>query len=352
MINDKKLNQEGGEDSTNIQAETVNITHTGLTYLDAKEIALDVFKSNFLQLSKDAADVAKERAEHLVDNFLQKLKETSPDKIENIKDPDIQYAIYTAQKECARSGEKELEEILADILIERISENTPLKKIILNESIGIISKLTNQQLDVLTLIFLIQCNTEIIISNKENLLEYLQSHYTPFIENLTKDKSCFLHLEYAGCCSTITMDLHKLSEIFLRRYRHLFSMGFSLQHFKDITNNDDSLLSLITPCLNNSDLFQLNITDNQELKDIVVNKLLKGHDIYNKISTLSRTTTMRNKDIEDELIIQIPQIKNLFDTWISSYMCAMNPTSVGIAIACFNLKQKTGIKLDLTNWIK
>ena len=54
MINDRNLKQEGGEQSTNFQGQTVKVYH-GITYTDAKEIALDVFKTNFIHLKNEAA---------------------------------------------------------------------------------------------------------------------------------------------------------------------------------------------------------------------------------------------------------------------------------------------------------
>ena len=47
MINNKNLKQEGGEKSTNLQGQNVNI-YNGISYADAKEIFQDLFKSNFL----------------------------------------------------------------------------------------------------------------------------------------------------------------------------------------------------------------------------------------------------------------------------------------------------------------
>lgn len=55
-----------------------------------------------------------------------------------------------------------------------------------------------------------------------------------------------------------------------------------------------------------------------------------------------------NKFLEDLL----PEMKNFIETWKESYMCAMNPTSVGTALAHINLRRKAGIKLELGVWIK
>ena len=64
--------QKSGDSSLNIQAEQITITK-GLSYEEAKSIALDVFKSNFYQLSGIAKDIAQKRAEEITNTFLDEL---------------------------------------------------------------------------------------------------------------------------------------------------------------------------------------------------------------------------------------------------------------------------------------
>ncbi len=193
MFGKKNLKQEGGKDSTNLQGQNV-VINNGINYSDAKEIALDVFKSNFLELSQTAAFVAKQRAEELVDEFLKKVVEKDPTKIDKIQDPDIQYAIFTAQKEYARSGEKDLEEMLVNILLERIDENSQsLKKIVLNESLEILPKLTNSQLDILTIVFLTHETHNHNVINKQTFKNYLETYFLPFINELSLNNATYKH---------------------------------------------------------------------------------------------------------------------------------------------------------------
>ena len=66
--------QKSGSQSINIQARNIQ---TGLTYSDARKIALDVFNDNFVKLSKVAADTAKKRAEEITGKILNRLKENN-----------------------------------------------------------------------------------------------------------------------------------------------------------------------------------------------------------------------------------------------------------------------------------
>lgn len=352
MINDKNLKQEGGEKSTNLQGQNVNV-YNGISYSDARDIALDVFKSNFLELSQNAATLAKERAEHLVDEFLKKMEQTKAEKIDRIQDPDMQYALFSAQKEYARSGEKDMEDMLVSILMERIEENTQsLKKIVLNEALEIVPKLTDQQLDILTIIFLIQDTRNHNVNNKESLKNYIETYFVPFTKNLTKEKSCYKHLEYSGCCGTIGIAQDNLSQFFLNNYKGVFSKGFTEDDFNAITKGNKKLNSLLMPCINDSSLFQLNALTEEVLRTAVVEKLNESEQLFNQLKGLFNRSTMNVSEANDYLISIVPSMEEFIDTWKNSYMCAMNPTSVGTALAYINLKRKAGIELDLGIWIK
>lgn len=352
MINDKNLKQEGGDNSTNLQGQNVTI-YNGISYTDARNIALDVFKTNFLELSQNAADLAKQRAEHLVDEFLKKLETEKPEKIEKIEDPDMQYALFSAQKEFARSGEKDMEEMLVSILLERIEENSQsLKKIVLNEALEIVPKLTDQQLDILTLVFLIQDTKNNNINNKESLLNYLKSYFLPFIKNLTKEKSCYKHLEYSGCCGTIGIAQDNLSQYFINNYEGVFSKGFEKEKFEEISKDNPSINSLLIPCLTDNTKFQLNALTEDVLRSKTVDKLGATETVFNRLKNLFKSSTMNVEEANKFLEDLLPEMKNFIETWKESYMCAMNPTSVGTALAYINLRRKAGIKLDLGIWIK
>lgn len=126
MIKDQVQKQQAGNSSTNLQGQSIMI-HQGISYSDAKEIALDVYKANFLQLSQDAAELARARAEEITDNFLTKLKKENEAAVIEMSKPGMQAALFEAQKQYAKTGDKNLEGLLVDILVERAS--TPERNI-------------------------------------------------------------------------------------------------------------------------------------------------------------------------------------------------------------------------------
>ena len=140
MINDRVQKQEAGDGSTNLQGQSI-VIHQGISYADAREIALDVYKANFIQLSQEAADLARQRATELTDDFLQKLKADNESAVASMSTPGMQAAIYEAQKQYAKTGDKNLEGLLVDILVERAATSERnIKQIVLDESLSVASR--------------------------------------------------------------------------------------------------------------------------------------------------------------------------------------------------------------------
>ena len=122
MVKDHIQKQEGGDNSTNLQAKNITINH-GLSYADACDIALDIYHSNFIKLSESAASIASERAISFSEKFLTELYQNSPDAAVSFETPALQSALYNAQKEYAKSGEQFLSDTLCNLLIERAKDN-------------------------------------------------------------------------------------------------------------------------------------------------------------------------------------------------------------------------------------
>lgn len=250
-----KQSQKTGDSSVNIQAENININR-GLTYDDVKSISKDVFHENFYNLSNVAAETATERAEELTNRFLETLKERNPEALQNAENPDLQYAIFTAQKEYARTGDQELGEILVDILVDRFKEpDRNILQIVLNESLQITPKLTKDQLSTLSIIFSLKYTKHRKIEDLSSLNHYIDYRISPFVDDLTIKNSCYQHLEYTGCGS-ISIGQTKIGTIFRNNYQGLFSKGFAESETETIITDNPSAQSMFIPCLHNAQLLQ------------------------------------------------------------------------------------------------
>lgn len=255
------MKQKGGKDSTNYQAET--ITFEGVSASEVRDIALDIFKANFLDLSQQASELASTRAEILVNDFLNKLEKQNPKGIEQLKKPDMQYALFEAQKEYARTGDVNLEKMLIEVLVERTKETNPkLKEIILDESLKVLPKLTQQQMDILSIAFLLK-RVSFNITDHERCLEELLSIYNELLKPFTpleliNNNITFNHLEYTGV-ATISLAQVSFEELLFDRLPNNFTK-INKEEFNSIINRNNPILKNIKDIWNNTELKRLEIT--------------------------------------------------------------------------------------------
>jgi hypothetical protein len=341
--------QKSGDNSVNIQAGgNVNF---GLTYQDAKQIALDVFEQNFFQLVGVANEVATQRAEEITEEFLKELQKRNPEGIKCAQDPDFQYALFTAQKEYARSGNKDLEGILVDLLVDRTkAPEESLQKIVLNEAINVVPKLTKEQIAVLHIAFVIRYVIDEDIVSLERLAKHFEDAISPFLPFLPKDDITFQHLQYTGC-GFIRSDLSKVHELFRGHYPKLFSKGIEGTKLKEALG--DYPPEFVIPCLHNENLLQFN-TDNGIGLIILLQKygLAPKPKDFIFYENLYKELLMNDEEIETALMKVHADFVNLLIMWDNTHLGKILLTSVGIAIAHANYCRITGSTSPLSLWIK
>ncbi len=349
MINDKNLKQEGGEKSTNLQGQNVNI-YNGISYSDAKEIFNDLFKSNFLQLKHEAADVAQQRAEEITGKFLVDLNIKSPESIKEFKEPAMQDALFTAQKEFAKSGDSDLGDLLVDILVDRAQTNTRnMLQLVLDESLKIAPSLTVEQLDTLSLNFLL-IRTRSSPRDFNGLTAMIKRDIEPFVINLLSDDNNYNYLEFHRCGHVRTGGFGNLENNWIRAYKGLFSKGISMEEIEKILGEKNNFSSLIMPCFHDQSLYQISTID-EEVLDQEMIKMNVPDSVKPKFKQVFNQSTMEGNEVKDLLIKTNPCMEKVFETWNNSRFKNFEVSSVGIAIAHANFRRRTGRTLDLSIWI-
>lgn len=336
--------QKSGDNSYNIQGQNVMI---GVSATEARQIAMDVFEANFYRISELAANKAKERAEKLLDNYLSKIEAEKPSVLSETQNPDMQYAIFTAQKEFARTGDDELGELLVQLLVERTKEDKRnLVQVVLNESLEVAPKLMPDQMDVLSIVFLLKYTGYNGMTSLKSIGSYIDKFIIPFIQNLNKKRSTYQHLEFASC-GNISIGETKIENIFLNTYPGLFCKGLSEEQIKSIPENARDIL---IPCLHSPEKLQISALNNDVLDNILKQKLLSNED-REIIKKLFLTERMSEIEVKEFLLQLRPGLFALFDVWDNSSMKNMTLTSVGITIAHANIQRRIGEKFDLSIWI-
>jgi hypothetical protein len=350
MLN-KEQAQAVGDGSTALQAGgNVVITQVGLSYTEVRDVALDVFRSNFYQLAGPAMETAKARATEITEDFLKKLQAEHPDGFKKGQDPDFQHALFTVQKEYARTGDKDLGDLLVDLLVDRSKQDQrDILQIVLNESLATAPKLTETQLSVLAIIFLFRYTQNQGIGNHDLLAKYFDQHVLPFSERLVKNPSCYQHLEFTGCGS-IQMGEISLEQVLEQTYQGQFLKGFEASEIqtRDVTVGMDSRFFI--PCLNNPAKFQVRANNRKTLEQSIDANAISADDKA-KILALFDVEKMSHAEIRETCIKLRPYMEKVFDTWSDSSMKSFTLTSVGMAIGHANIKRLIGEFASLSIWI-
>ncbi|ELD1739173.1 hypothetical protein QXC98_001140 [Escherichia coli] len=151
-----KQHQTASEGSVAIQASG-NVNYSGLSYGEVKEICTDLMKANFPILREDARQLSMEYIETFGKKFFERIKEEDQEKSkEKFKNPDVQAAINSSVVHVARMTNKSHQDILCELLVEKIKEDGDDENLLINEAIEITTKMTINQIRFVVFVYLLQ----------------------------------------------------------------------------------------------------------------------------------------------------------------------------------------------------
>lgn len=337
--------------ATAIQAGgNVSLTKVGLTYLEVRDVALDVFRANFYELAGMAKEVAKERAEQITEKFLKQLEKENPGGLGKANDPDFQHSLFTVQKEYARCGDKDLGDLLVDLLVDRSKQDQRnILQIVLNESLLTAPKLTESQLAALAIVFFFRYTQSFGIGNHQALGKNWDRNVLPFAGRFAISDASYQHLDFCNCGSSSLAGV-SLEQILGSVYQGLFSRGFDASEIanRQISVGLDSRYFI--PCLNDASKVQVRANNieglTKRLAELGTSKGDRG-----KIIDLFNFGKMNDEEIREKTVAIRGYMAEVFDVWSSSPMQSFNLTSVGIAIGHANIKRLVGEFADLSIWI-
>jgi hypothetical protein len=213
-MTNKRQTLKSGENSENYQAARDITINQGVSYQEVKEISMDIFQKNFYDLGDKVNNIVKERAEKVINDYVKELSKYEEDALKKTIDPDIRSNLYEAQKNYAKRGDDGIEQLLISMLVERtMNNNDDFKNIILNQSLDIVSKLTNTQIDLLTLIFVLFYG----ISPLERFEELLRP--VEYLLDLNYSSSLKKDLEYLSSdgCTRISIGVRDIKNILVAK---------------------------------------------------------------------------------------------------------------------------------------
>ena len=182
MSDEPQIVQTASLASGNTQIGVQN-NHYGLSLEDATRILMNLFLDNFPRLQQIAAETAKQRAEELCQETVNKLSQNGLNDFSAFEDPDVQYDFWEAQKDYARFGKREMLENISSLIASRVKfNNEDYIKIVIDRALSVVSYLSQEQLDYLSLLFLckrVKFHSINTIEKLKSTLDYWDHIFNP-----------------------------------------------------------------------------------------------------------------------------------------------------------------------------
>lgn len=218
-------NQKSGDNSTNLQASgDIIVNNNTSVFYSIEELSRELLGSVFGELPEETKEKIKENQKSYFIVLSENLKKIVKDNSEVKKvldSPDFQYISKKASISASRSSSSDLHKNLSLLIIQRVNfDNQDLKRIVYNEAISTIEKLTTDQLKILTLCFLLKKTKLNGLNNLDQFKQYLEQRIKPFID-FKRTIAEFEHLDYARCAS-ISIASHDIVGLFKENYPDIF----------------------------------------------------------------------------------------------------------------------------------
>ncbi|MEW7986494.1 MAG: LPO_1073/Vpar_1526 family protein [Candidatus Thiodiazotropha endolucinida] len=360
-----KQNQKGGDNSENLQAAG-NITknyYIGASKDEVKQIALQVFETNFYKLTNEAHSIAFQRAEEITNKIIHRLWQKLPSGFNAASDPDFQYILYSAQRDFARTGDRNIGDLLVDLIIERCkSPDRSIRQIICDEALEILPKISQEMINILGIVFFFRHyygETTIDKSSisrypnieETSLSKHLNKYVMPFGIPIYAGYYLYKHLETTSCCTFTEQREKSLVEIIKGRLQGYFQAGFTQDEIDETGLSKDMQKRLIIPCLNDTNKLQVNAVSLIQLS-LKKSELNLTKEDKSAIDFLFENRTLYDSDIMTKCANSAPYMKNIFELWSQTELGKVNLTSNGIAIGHASLKKHVEDIPDLEYWIR
>lgn len=342
--------QQSGDNSTNLQASgDIVITNTTALY-SIEEVAKQLLNSAFGELPDETKKQIKQNQKSYFDVLsenLSKINKGNEELKKVIESPDFQYISKQASISASRSSSQDLHKNLSSLIAHRINnDEDDLKKIVYNEAITTLDKLTIDQIKIITLCYLLKYTCNKGIRSFKDYKDYFDNQLALFA-NYKENNSAYQHIEYCGCGST-GIGSWNLIDIHRYEYSELFIKPLTQEEI-DSTGLSQELITALTTKRNNTYFFNLN--NKNELEAYIEKNKIATED-SRKIMNLYEKSLKDHNEIQQLLTEAGGTMKDITDRWESSNLQHLSLTSVGIAIGASYFEQVTGNRIDIGIWIK
>jgi hypothetical protein len=351
MVGRRAQEQSGGAGSTNMQASRDVVFHQGITVTEVRDIVLDLFKANFLEMTGAAEEKARERVEEITNEYLKQLGERNPAGLASVQDPDMLVSIYNAQKGYACSGDVDLEGVLVDLLVDRSGQKTrDIKTLVLNQAIECLPRLTIAQRRAIAFVFFVRYTQYRGAMVLPIFYQYLAANLGPFADLAANKPADYRYILSTG--AGIGVVPRTLEKLFWNSCCGYFSKGFSADQILPEARRFIDDRSVIVPCIRDPQKLQMNAISLDQVKKL---QEVKGIQVApgraGPLESACLYGQMADWEIRENLVTHLPFMAQVFDHWENSGLGSVDLTVIGIAIGNAYWHRVTGGPSLLDMWL-
>lgn len=359
QITEAKQSQTSGNQSTNIQVLGGQTNIYGISEEQLPQIIKSVTDVILAQYP-----IAQQNAQRNMSQFSMELnpklsKLTIPE-LQNLEDPDIVSALMQSMREAARTDEREVHQVLSEVVIQRMKlGKTDIKKLAFNQAIEATLKLDSNLLKTLSALFFITYVRRNGYFTLDKCIEF-NSQYFKYIVDITISNSSVAYLESIGCGSPQPFSSGRVGEIILNQYKNLFFFELPSSELNTLQLRDE-LKKLLFQQSNEKYLIDTaflyvleygfeGISFNGPNAQNII-KILRSITEEEKkyILNFVKKYRMNADEVEKYFLTKIPQCKNLIELLkLSKNIFRLTPVGSAIALSFWKSKGK---ELDVNVWI-
>lgn len=347
FLSQNNVNSGSGKQE-NYQAEKIVVHHNGMTVTEATALIDTLFQANFPKLEVVAKEAAEKNIQAFKTEFMTEMSQKlSPEEFERFSSPDIQAGLYQAVYSAARKDSSELRQMLSHLIIKRVkNDQDELKQVVLNEAIPTVAKLTQNQMKILALCFMLKQTSYRTVMPWEVFKGIFERSIRPLID-FKGSRPEILHLQYAGCGKVEEVFSSDLGDVLKNAHPFPFSKPLSQeeidQHQLPVDIGSGLLIGV-------NGFYHFNVTSKNELEKKVKEKGFDEEKVRQLIAIYESKSPLA-KEVREKMESEMEWTKGLFERYQNTVLSQLTLTSVGMAIAIAYYEKAVGGNLDLDIWI-
>lgn len=334
-----------------IQSQGDTIIKQGI---GAEEIGVIVqtLSDQIPKLAQAAAAIVEVRLKSFKEEIIERFERDSSVKSEAFSDPDFQQVLLEAQRAYARTGNTDSHTTLVDLIANRSSENTGSRRAFaINESISIVSRLTQGEIAELAFSFFVRFTQNHIVNSLPSFCEHINIYIDEFLDDIELEPQSYHYLA-AQRCVTISVGSIGLLEIWKRIYPGLFFKGFDESHTATLEEEFPGTGSLLINSLFDQKNMQPRAMNLEAFLTLPrPASILEEH--VRIIWGRAVDTTASDDEIIEKLTPLSPRLGEANKKWANTLIKSLELTTIGQTIGHARLTKIPAFgKPDLSIWVK